>query len=346
MKKSHLILSSVIGLLAFAARPASAYVYLYHPGVQAVSVDPTVLGEPPAPEQSPTSAPQYQQSTASSGAHSFDTDETVNTAPVAPVEATPAPTPTLAPKPHKLPKPFFTSTRIAPPMPQTPAPAATMVQEDVVPVAPVAPPVAEPVTIPVPAPPPVLVPVERKSRIVDDGPNAEPAAEPAPVAAPVVASATPVTPQPAPEASLTPDEVKAPVPAAAAAPKAEKIAEAPATPEAPPAEDSAPAVPEVADLTINFDSTSSTLPQPEQKKLDDLAKQLTDAPAMRIQIRGYAKGDASDASSARRMALARALNVRSYLMDKGIKPVRLDVRALGSETDKMPIDRVDMVFVR
>jgi len=33
-------------------------------------------------------------------------------------------------------------------------------------------------------------------------------------------------------------------------------------------------------------------------------------------------------------------------MDKGIKAVRLDVRALGSETDQTPIDRVDLVFVR
>jgi outer membrane protein OmpA-like peptidoglycan-associated protein len=276
MKKSHLILSSVFCVLAFAARPASAYVYLYHPGAPAVTVDPTVLGEPPAPDQQEMPAPVHAAAT-----HSFDTDETVDAAPVAPVETTQAPS-TPAPIPHRLPKPFFTSTSIAPPVAQTPPPPAAMVQEDVVPVASVSP----------PAPQPALVPVERKNRIVDDGPDDRPAAEAAP------------------------------------------------------AEDTASAVPEMADLTINFDSTSSTLPQPEQKKLDDLARQLTDAPAMRIQIRGYAKGDASDASSARRMALARALNVRSYLMDKGIKPVRLDVRALGSETDKMPIDRVDMVFVR
>ena len=75
-----------------------------------------------------------------------------------------------------------------------------------------------------------------------------------------------------------------------------------------------------------------------------MMKQLQDTGEKRLEIRGFAKGDDTDQSSARRMALARALSVRSYLMGKGIKPVRLDVRALGSETDRMPIDRVELVF--
>jgi len=105
------------------------------------------------------------------------------------------------------------------------------------------------------------------------------------------------------------------------------------------------AVPSLSDLSLDFDATSSTLSPQVQQKLDGLANQIKDTD-MRLQIRGFAKGDDSDQSSARRMALSRALSVRSYLMDKGIKPVRLDVRALGSETDQMPIDRVDLVFVR
>lgn len=359
MKKSKFILSSVFCLLAFAARPASAYVYLYHPGTPAVTVDPTVLGEPPS---SDSQGPVPSRNVAP---RSFDTDETVDNAPVAPVETAPPPVPR-----HRLAKPFFTSTHTAPAAtavaadadtaPDTaPAPVAApkhvvkTVEEDVAPVEPVAPPSpppAPPVAAPVPEPQPVLVPpVERKHRIVDDGPSAAEPVAPAPVAAApaVVAVATPVPAPaalPAPaveskvvEASLSPDEMKVPVPAVAA--KAEKAAEAPAA-------DTAPAVPTASDLTLGFDGASSTLTQPEQSKLDALSKQLTDVPNMRLQIRGYAKGDASDASSARRMALARALNVRSYLMDKGIKPVRLDVRALGSETDTMPIDRVDIVFVR
>jgi outer membrane protein OmpA-like peptidoglycan-associated protein len=67
---------------------------------------------------------------------------------------------------------------------------------------------------------------------------------------------------------------------------------------------------------------------------------------LRVQIRGFARDDGNGQSSARRMSLSRVLVVRSYLMDKGVKPVRLDVQALGTETDKTPLDRVDLVFVR
>ncbi len=81
-------------------------------------------------------------------------------------------------------------------------------------------------------------------------------------------------------------------------------------------------------------------------KLASLAAQLADMPDMRLQLRAYAQSDDGGQSSARRMSLSRGLMVRSYLIDKGIKPVRLDVRAMGTESDSGPIDRVDLVFVR
>jgi outer membrane protein OmpA-like peptidoglycan-associated protein len=66
----------------------------------------------------------------------------------------------------------------------------------------------------------------------------------------------------------------------------------------------------------------------------------------RLQVRGYAAGEDGSKSSARRIALSRALSVRSYLMDKGVKAKRVDVRAMGSETDRNPLDRVDLIFQR
>jgi len=67
---------------------------------------------------------------------------------------------------------------------------------------------------------------------------------------------------------------------------------------------------------------------------------------MRVQIRAYAGDNNIGQSGARRMALSRGLIVRAYLTDKGIKPTRLDIRALGSKTKKTPLDRVDIVFVK
>ena len=147
-------------------------------------------------------------------------------------------------------------------------------------------------------------------------------------------------------ASLTPDETKTSVPDVAKTAETKHSDTAPVAASAPQdkAADKTPAVPSMSDLTLPFETTSSTLSAEAQKKLDGLARQVQGMGDLRLQIRGFAKGN--DQSSERRMALSRVLVVRSYLMDKGIKPDRLDVQALGSETDKTPVDRVDIVFTR
>ena len=66
--------------------------------------------------------------------------------------------------------------------------------------------------------------------------------------------------------------------------------------------------------------------------------------AVRKSVRGYASGEEGGKTNAKRIALSRALAVRSYLMDKGIKPNRVDVRAYGVESDRAPLDRVDLIF--
>jgi outer membrane protein OmpA-like peptidoglycan-associated protein len=63
----------------------------------------------------------------------------------------------------------------------------------------------------------------------------------------------------------------------------------------------------------------------------------------RLQIHAYAEG-AETGSDARRVSLARALALRAYLLENGVDPSRIDVRALGNNTTETPIDRVDLVF--
>ena len=54
-------------------------------------------------------------------------------------------------------------------------------------------------------------------------------------------------------------------------------------------------------------------------------------------------GDSNDTSStARRLALRRALSVRRELIDHGIVAERIQVRALGGTSDSGPQDRVDI----
>ena len=168
----------------------------------------------------------------------------------------------------------------------------------------------------------------------DPLPEAVPAA-PVEQAAPTVAA--PVVETPA-----------APLEAAAPRPSLEIVAPPLADVNAPsePAEAAMPVVPVIDDLTLGFPGNSSDLNSESQRKLDAVIAQMKGMIEGRLQVRGYAAGEDGSQSSARRIALSRALAVRSYLMDKGIKPTRVDVKAAGSETDRQPLDRVDLIFAR
>ncbi|WOF74969.1 OmpA family protein [Parvibaculaceae bacterium PLY_AMNH_Bact1] len=64
----------------------------------------------------------------------------------------------------------------------------------------------------------------------------------------------------------------------------------------------------------------------------------------RIEIQAFA-GAAGDVSSdARRLSLKRALNVRKFLVERGVLQSRIDVRALGGTRDSGPTDRVDILL--
>lgn len=106
------------------------------------------------------------------------------------------------------------------------------------------------------------------------------------------------------------------------------------------------AVPSLSDLSLGFEGGSNDLAADTQGKLDEIVRQMVDNQTLRLQLRAFAAAENKDSSSARRLSLARALAVRSYLMDHGISPSRVDVRALGDKTDQAPHDRVDVVFVR
>jgi outer membrane protein OmpA-like peptidoglycan-associated protein len=65
----------------------------------------------------------------------------------------------------------------------------------------------------------------------------------------------------------------------------------------------------------------------------------------RLTVKAYAAGQSSNASQARRLSLSRALAVRSYLIDKGIRSTRIDVQAMGApDNANGPADRVDLTL--
>ena len=97
-------------------------------------------------------------------------------------------------------------------------------------------------------------------------------------------------------------------------------------------------------VRLGFESGQAKLPAPALKQLDDVVRKLTKESALRLQLLAYAGGALSSSSQARRLSLSRALAVRSYLIEKGIRSTRIDVRALGNQVKGSPADRVDVII--
>ncbi len=74
-----------------------------------------------------------------------------------------------------------------------------------------------------------------------------------------------------------------------------------------------------------------------------LLPMLNDNPGWKLQIQAFASPVKDGVSSARKASLARAMSVRTYLLSKGIEATRMDIRALGAESDRDPMDRVDLI---
>lgn len=115
---------------------------------------------------------------------------------------------------------------------------------------------------------------------------------------------------------------------------------------APPKPVYAPKAASAADLTLEFDRASESLSPAAKGKLKNVIEHMNTDGDAQLQIRAYATGDDGSKSSARSKSLTRATEIRSFLMDNGIRPTRVIVRALGQETDRKPLDRVDLSFVK
>jgi outer membrane protein OmpA-like peptidoglycan-associated protein len=93
---------------------------------------------------------------------------------------------------------------------------------------------------------------------------------------------------------------------------------------------------------IPFTVNSSKLAAKNGKLLDKLADRMQRDQSLRLQLLGFAAPSEDSASKSRRVSLFRALSVRTYLMKKGIRSTRMDVRALGAKSDDTTPDRVDI----
>jgi outer membrane protein OmpA-like peptidoglycan-associated protein len=174
------------------------------------------------------------------------------------------------------------------------------------------------------------------------------AAPPAPIAE------APKPPQPTAAAEPTKPQAPASPPAIPAA------STAPVKPLDPPAAPAVPAAPgqQLAALStaavgadgrlarIDFAIGGAELPEVARPALERAIGEMKRDENARLQLIAYASGGDEAGSQARRLSLSRALAVRSYLIDQGVRSTRVDVRALGNKVPEGPPDRVDVLLVR
>lgn len=135
--------------------------------------------------------------------------------------------------------------------------------------------------------------------------------------------------------------------AAPLSPVAETPASAPVAPVSNVPESSILIGGERLDLALPFPVGIIDLPDDAKANMDNgVIPVLKSREGMRVQIVAFASPTGGKEASARRTALSRALAVRSYLISQGIDATRMDVRALGMQTDpQAPKDKVDLHLV-
>lgn len=180
-----------------------------------------------------------------------------------------------------------------------------------------------------------------------------PAAPPPPpkiaesVTAPMPIAKAPEAPKPpAPPSLPTAPAIEAkpvPAPVPPSAPEIKRPTEMAALPDA-----TAPSLMEGGEtlMQIVFGEGATRIPDNKLVDLKALAGKMSKDEEMRLQLLAYAEGTDANASKARRLSLSRALAVRSYLIDQGVRSTRIDVRALGNKAGSGPAERVDVVMLK
>ncbi len=249
----------------------------------------------------------------------------------APAPVAPPPKPALADQSAPLPKPTP-----APPPPDTQTNTASIPK-----------PAPAPQPAPEPAPEPQATP--------------EPPPQPAPAEPPkseiAAAPAEPAPPPPAPAPAAAPEPPQPP--SSEITPPPSATTEAPAAAEEQPKSDEAPQVASV-DLTavdragiasnedgisVLFTKDSQDLPKAAEVALTELAERVKANDAMTVKLLGYSEPIGEAQSKPRRLALFRALAVRTFLLKQGIDSRRMTVQALGTKDphEGRAANRVDLI---
>ncbi len=272
----------------------------------------------------------------------------------APSRATPPPPPPPPPPPRALEKPSPAPlARVEPEPPPTRETLPLVKREERGSVRAALPPPKRTVdpAAPQPVPPRAAVsePVRPRQKPQEPQEPQEPRSAPPPASSPqaLTRSAAPVAPA---DANRSVDEGRLPPTENVATAEPSRRVPSVAPPPRPRQEETAalpprpPAVIEREALRVLFSGSSSRLTEEGEDDLQALVESIAETEA-RIQLKAFAGGSADRPSTARRLSLSRALAVRSFLIEQGLRSTRIDVRALGVPADEGPADRVDVILL-
>lgn len=96
-------------------------------------------------------------------------------------------------------------------------------------------------------------------------------------------------------------------------------------------------------LRLPYPVAGTHLSPSAQAQLEALVAEVGADDRVRLRLAAYANAGAGSAAKARRTSIARALAVRGFLIERGIKAGRIDLRALGQMAGVAEADRVDVV---
>jgi len=105
------------------------------------------------------------------------------------------------------------------------------------------------------------------------------------------------------------------------------------------------AAPTSGPVMVVFEQDSAVLDDSAKTQIRLIEQNLTADDSLRLQLVAFATGSEDNPSRARRLSLSRALAIRSFLVESGVKSTRMDVRALGNKIEGSPGDRVDLVLI-
>ena len=94
---------------------------------------------------------------------------------------------------------------------------------------------------------------------------------------------------------------------------------------------------------IRFQAAEAELDTAAEAALRGIATRVAET-GRRVQLDAFAGPAAGAVGAARRLSLSRALVVRAFLIEQGIRSTRIDVRALGIPDDDGPAERVDVLL--